>query len=504
MTLEAAPPSADPRHATEFRELLRRANYTRDGIQGLLGVGGDVLARPKDRPVYLRRLSGSGTLETLIRLFLLDEPVTTAEAERALAPTGLGPLAALGVIAESGGETRNLVRIVPHGGLVIASDLPEHEGVHGDFVAGLHRPSITLADLTVRRPAGAALDVGTGCGIQALLAARHSERVVATDINERALAFARLNAALNGIVNIEFRLGSFFEPAAGETFDLVVCNPPYVISPETEYLFRDSGLGRDRVSESLVGELPGFLNEGGFGTITVSWIQDGPDPAARPRQWLEGSGCDAWILHTGVEDPLSTAANWNREATIDEAKYAAAIDRWTTYFRDEGITALAYGAIVLRRRTGARTAPPGPNWIRSRELPNQPRVKPEAHVLRLFTGPDLSMRFSDDNALAAQRLAIVNGATINTHLRMEPDGWAEAAELELAEGLPFAAELDSFTAIFLAQLDGSTPLGEVLDGFARANDAPPERVRASGIRIARELLEAGMAMVESATSEAAP
>ena len=550
MTLEAAAPNADARHATELRGLLRRANYTRDGIQALLGVAGDVLARPRERPVYLRRLTGSGALETLIRLFLLDEPVDSAEVERALAPTRLEALEALGVLGALGsiereeprsgggpahgspgsgsrtrpvdtaasgidpgsatraGSTRflrGLVRIVPHGDLYVASDLPEYESVHGDFVAGLHRPSITLADLTVRRPVRAALDVGTGCGIQALLAARHAERVVATDINERALAFARLNAALNGIANIEFRLGSFFEPAAGETFGLVVSNPPYVISPELEYLFRDSGLGRDRVSESLVRELPGFLEEGGFATITVSWIQDRPDPAARPRQWLEGNGCDAWILHTGLEDPLTTAANWNRDAALDEAGYAAAIDRWTTYFRNEGIEGLAYGAIVLRRRTAAAataTAPQTGNWVRSRELPNHSRVRPEAHMLRLFSGPDLSASLPDDDAFAKERLALVEGARIDTHLLMELDGWAEAAELELTVGLPFSAELDAFTALFLAQLDGRATLGEVLDEFARANDAPPDRVRASGVHIARELLEAGMAAPAAAPATA--
>ena len=53
---------------------------------------------------------------------------------------------------------------------------------------------------------------------------------------------------LNGVANIEFRAGSFFEPANGEQFDLVVSNPPYVISPETELIFRDSGKLGDSVS----------------------------------------------------------------------------------------------------------------------------------------------------------------------------------------------------------------------------------------------------------------
>jgi methylase of polypeptide subunit release factors len=102
--------------------------------------------------------------------------------------------------------------------------------------------------------------------VQALLAAPHCERVVATDLNERALAFAECNATLNGVTNIEFRAGSFFEPVHGECFDLVLSNPPYVISPETELIFRDSGKPGDTVSAELVAELPGHLVAQGYAT----------------------------------------------------------------------------------------------------------------------------------------------------------------------------------------------------------------------------------------------
>ena len=290
----AAAPRVDRRSAQAFRDLLHRAGYTREAIQAAIGGAGDVLSRREERPVALRRIAGShGPLETLLRLFLLDEPVRENEVGTAIAPTPIDALHSLGIVAEADGWMRGQMRIVPHGDIIITSDLPpERTTTAGsrtgpraaDLVPGLHRPSITLADLTVRRPVDTALDVGTGNGIQALLAARHARHVVATDVNERALAFAALNAAINGCDNIELRAGSFFEPVAGERFGLVVCNPPYVISPEMEYVFRDSGLGRDRVSEQLVGELPDHLDDGGFGTIMASWIQAGDDVTARPAR----------------------------------------------------------------------------------------------------------------------------------------------------------------------------------------------------------------------------
>jgi hypothetical protein len=259
-----------------------------------------------------------------------------------------------------------------------------------------------------------------------------------------------------------------------------------VISPEHEFIFRDSGLGRDRVSERLVGELPGYLEEGGFGTILVSWIQDGADLAARPRRWIEGTGCDAWILHTGMEDALTAAGSWNRELSDDQASYARAIDRWTSYFAGEGIEAVAYGALVMRRRT------PGPNWIRSRELPDGARVRPQDHLLRLFTGPDLLMQLPSDEALAGLRLALAEGSRITTHLVLGVEGWAETAQLTLDVGIPFAAQLDRLTAEFLVELDGTRTLGDVLDAFARVHEAPPEAARAAGLPVTRRLLELGL------------
>ena len=353
-------------------------------------------------------------------------------------------------------------------------------------MAGLHRPSITLADLTVRRPVARALDMGTGFGIQAILAAHHAERVIATDINPRALAFARFNAALNGASNIEFRHGSFFEPVDGEHFGLVVTNPPYVISPENEYLFRDSGMGRDRVSERLVMQLPDYLEDGGYGTILVSWIPDSDESTARPRSWLEGTGCDAWILETAVEDALASAGTWNRDLESDPPAYSRAIERWTAYYAAEGVRRLAYAAIVMRRGHDGR------HWVRTHGLPGGHRTRPEAHVLRLFSGPDLSDRLSTDDALAKEHLSLAEGSVISSRNRFGDHGWAEANELTLDVGIPFSAELDRTTAEFLLELDGTRALGDILAAFARERDAPPQPIRVAGLAVTRKLLELGL------------
>ncbi len=140
-----------------------------------------------------------------------------------------------------------------------------------NHVIGVNPTSVTLSSLTVRLPVRTALDLGTGCGVQALLAARHSVHAVGVDINPRAIRVATFNARLNDIPNAEFRQGDMFERLPQETFDLVVSNPPFVISPESRFLYRDSVLAGDGVCSETVRRVPPLLSEGGFATILCNW-----------------------------------------------------------------------------------------------------------------------------------------------------------------------------------------------------------------------------------------
>ena len=72
----------------------------------------------------------------------------------------------------------------------------------------------TVAQWTPRHPVRRALDLGTGCGVQALHLRTHTDQVVATDLSERALSFARVTTTLNGVA-VDLRPGSLFDPVAG-------------------------------------------------------------------------------------------------------------------------------------------------------------------------------------------------------------------------------------------------------------------------------------------------
>src|SRR5690606_247939 len=222
-----------------------------DGVRSALGeVGSAALERNETTPG--RRATTGGTpLETLTRLWPLQLPVRSERARAA--GLRLEPRIAGGLLADDGDRVRALVDVRPYaddaGDWWVVSDLtPGLDGrivpVPTDHVLGVNAASSTLARLTVRDPVRTALDLGTGCGVQALHLSRHSAGVVATDVNPRALALASLTAGLNGL-DVDLRQGSLFEPVAAERFDLIVTNPPFVVSPGGRYAYRDSGLPGD-------------------------------------------------------------------------------------------------------------------------------------------------------------------------------------------------------------------------------------------------------------------
>jgi SAM-dependent methyltransferase len=472
----------------ELREVLANAGFDGDGVRTALGVEGRVLFRSVDVPVHRRRLP-EGPLGMIVDLFVLGSSLPLDRAKRAFAPMSLERLEELGLVRLATGELHATVRLVPHDDLLIVSDLPPRAGhEHApDHVAGVHGPSNTLALLTVRREAGTALDLGTGCGVQAILASRHSGRVVGTDVNARALNFAAFNLRLNGVENVELREGSFFDPVAGSRFDLVVTNPPYVISPETSFLFRDSGLAGDTVSREVVRQVPAFLEEGAYATILASWIHEPEtDWSVKPRDWITGSGCDALLLHHGTQDPLTHAASWTRsDFGHDAEKFDAILDRWLEYLANLGAEGIAYGAVILRKREAAS------NWVRALEMPQGELQPAGEQIQRMFASQDFLERLDGDHDLLAERLVLAERNVVEQRVVLRGHEWSIAeSAIRLDEGLGFDAAIDPVIADLLASLDGR-PLAELATELADRQKADPEVVAANTVAVMKGLLEAG-------------
>jgi methylase of polypeptide subunit release factors len=234
------------------------------------------------------------------------------------------------------------------------SDLRGGE-VPADHVLGVGHASINLARATTRRPVGTLLDLGTGCGVQALHASTHASTITATDVSPRALALARATFRLNEI-DVELAEGEWFEPVHGRRFDQVVCNPPFVVGPaRVDYTYRDSGLEGDGASAMIVRQLPEYLTEGGVGQLLASWLhRKSEDWAERVESWLPRD-VDAWFVQRDIADPALYVGTWLRDAGIDprspegQAKSGA----WLDWFTANDIEAVGFGYVTLRRTSGA-------------------------------------------------------------------------------------------------------------------------------------------------------
>jgi hypothetical protein len=302
-------------------------------------------------------------------------------------------------------------------------------------------------------------------------------------VNTRAIEFARFNGILNGQPGIDWRVGSWFERMRDERFELITCNPPYVISPATQYVYRDSGMEGDSISEQVVREVAAHLSDGGFGAVTVSWATTKGDTAAETvRRWVAGTGCDAWILHYRTEDPLTTAKNWNEHDATDMSEYARVLDEWLAYYERLGIEAVAYGAVVLRRRAGD-------NWVRVDPLPQGRLRAASDHILRVFGAQD-DLAALDDRALFARRLRPADSVRVTQFA--SASGASAEPVLSLEEGVGFQATVDQKTVALLQAMDGR-PLGEVFASVAADLGIREDRNRfvTSGASLVRRLYSLG-------------
>lgn len=335
---------------------LRSAGYTTDGVAELLGADANAAM---GRGVWWPALRSTRTAEnarlaTLIRLFLLgtDEPVDQVQA--AFPSTRVAELVAAGVL-EVTDTARAALDIRPHSDgerdffVVSDQDAALRGGpVDHEHVLGIGGASMSLARAVIRTPVQRALDLGTGCGIQALHLNGHCADIVATDTNPRALKLAQATAGINGM-SWDLRPGSLFDPVAGERFDLIVSNPPFVVGKGAQdYIYRDSGVAGDGLCRTIIEKVGNYLTPGGTAQIMANWIVRGDDWQPRVQDWLAGTGLHAWVVQRELADPVSYVSLWLADAGESAEQIAQRGADWLDWFDAEGITGIGMGLISLR------------------------------------------------------------------------------------------------------------------------------------------------------------
>lgn len=457
----------DSSQVARLRDALADAEYTVDGCLDALGPQAyGALSRSETVPA-LRSLRGdSGPLATLIRLFLLQAPVPYAQARAALP---FDEAVAGGLLERTGDEVRAAVDIRPYGEADtdwwVVSDLGSGIGgvsgpVRPDHVLGIGGASTTLAGITVREPVGRALDLGTGCGVQALHASRHAGAVTATDVNRRALDLTRLTMALSGVSNVGLAEGSLFDPVEGETFDLIVSNPPFVISPKGRFTYRDAGMPGDEICRRLVARAPEYLNDGGYCQLLANWQHvKGEDWEDRLREWLAPTGCDAWVVQREVQDPAQYAELWLRDAgDHHDAGYAARYDAWLDAFEQDGVEGVGFGWITLRKSGADRPVVRIEDWPHAVEQPLGAEIE-------AWFGRQERLRGLDDAALLDTAFTLAS-AVLQEQTGQPGAEDPEYVVLRQQRGMCRADRVDTVGAALAGASDGRLTAGAIVDAIA--------------------------------------
>ncbi|MEU1293010.1 methyltransferase [Streptomyces sp. NPDC005840] len=491
-------PAADrPETAARLRDAFLGASFTADGLLDLLGAPAyAALARSETVPA-LRATRGDTPLELLVRLFLLQQPVPHARVADVLPVDDC--LAGGWLTAAGTDEVAAAVDVRPYGGpegedWFIVSDLGCAVGGAGGIgsreegvVLGVGGASTTLAGLTVRTPVAAALDLGTGSGIQALHATRHATRVTATDVNPRALHITALTLALSGAPAADLREGSLYAPVPdGETYDLIVSNPPFVISPGARLTYRDGGMGGDDLCSTLVRQTGERLNEGGFAHFLANWQHvAGEEWQDRLRGWVP-RGCDAWIVQREVQDVTQYAELWLRDAgdhRADPAAYQALYDAWLDEFEARKVKAVGFGWITLRRTASAEPTVTVEEWPHPVEQPLGETVL--AHFARLDY-----LREHDDAALLEAHFKLA-AEVVQEQVGLPGAEDPEHVVLRQHRGMRRATKVDTVGAGFAGVCDGSLSAGRILDAIAQLVGEDPVLLRDRTPAQIRLLVEQG-------------
>jgi methylase of polypeptide subunit release factors len=338
---------------------LQSAGYGPELLRDLLGVGlPDDVGLLNVAPMRERLRANAVPGAALVRVFYLECDERRRALEAAIARAEQDELAAAGLLALGGGRARARLRIDALAGLYVLADrrfadvdrraleLPA-----GDMVYPPGSDSALLVPLAALLGGRRVLDLCTGSGVQGLALARRAERVVGVDVGARAVAMARANARLNGICNFDARHGNLYGPVAGQRFDLVVANPPFVASPERGPAYHSGGPYGDRVLARVVRGLGEHLGPDGRGiAISHLALRTGERVADRVRPWLAGFRGRALALLLEEGTPVDLAAAQSLFA-LDRgfASYAAEVRRWVTYLARHDIARIVLLVLAVER-----------------------------------------------------------------------------------------------------------------------------------------------------------
>ncbi|PPG36372.1 SAM-dependent methyltransferase [Pseudoclavibacter sp. RFBG4] len=528
-----APDSTDEALLRALAVTFADAGFTVDGVESRLGAeAADALHRDLLEPAsFALSREPDDALSALIRLFVLAETVEAGDvpaldellAARLVArvprrrPTESAEEASAEELAD--GLVVALVDVRPYASegvngsveMWVASDLGgvqlgRDQPLRRDHVVGIGPATTLLAQLTPREPVARALDLGVGMGVQTMHLLAHTRHVVATDISERALAFAKFNLLLNaealGIApggledRVSLRLGNMLEPVAGEHFDLFVSNPPFVITPRREgeggsdqYTYRDGGKPGDSIVEGLVRDLGTVLAPGGVACMLGNWeVREGDANWHSRLETWPANDVDLWVVQREDATPVEYADMWLKDAAenAELSSWQHAFRRYLQDFASRDVERIGMGMFFLRRTHEGAVGGPLRRFEHLTHALGHPLA---AHIRDGFEAITW-LRGVDDDELFDEPLVVAGDVTEERHSR---PGDEDPSIIMLRQGAGFRRTMSMSTELtgFVSVCDGELVGSQIVTAIASLVDVEEEALRASLVPDVRELVALG-------------
>ncbi|MEO0988495.1 MAG: carbamoyltransferase C-terminal domain-containing protein [Cyanobacteria bacterium J06639_14] len=338
----------------QLRTRLQQVGYTLEAICQVLGIASLQAIEPTHLHYFDRYKLGAGDREDCIRLFLLRVALPESRLKELWGHQLFDLLVQLGVLIKRDNCWASRVDLFCVEDLYIATDhrymLLAEDKITENPVMYVGADSQGLVHTAPRYPAEHVLDLCCGSGVQGLVASRYAQQVTSVDLNPRAIRFARFNTQLNDIRNIQFHLGSLYEPVAHQQFDTILANPPFVPSPKRNLGFRDGGATGEEVLAAIIRDSAQHLKPQGH-IFIVTDLVDVRSYERKLAHWWSGGKAHQLVLCTADRDDILFSVP-HSHAPFSQTLWAynRELEQWLANFHQAGLTAVNFGYILISRQ----------------------------------------------------------------------------------------------------------------------------------------------------------
>jgi len=481
----------------ELRQALIESGYQQHAHQAR--TLRSAFSRPDAVPAVVRGQSRGGAQGVLLDLFAYGAEVDEQKAERVLSPVTLQALKRAGILQHRAGRWRSRLTIGGHEDVFVFGDL-SRRGVRRDHVDGYTVVAQLARRLAVPVGSGRLLDLGTGSGIHSLLAAREGGRAVGADINPHALQLAALGERLSDVAGVQWCQGSWYEPADGEQFDRIICVAPYVVSPDTEFTFRDGDRSEQDPVRTVAAGARAHLAPGGCALVMCCWGHGAHEDWSRaPMRWLAPRGADVILLRLSEVDPVRYALDWNRPPmrTLAPPEHDRVMGRWLTHYAREGFECISFGALLVRRRRGTARGGTGRATLDGTSAGEHSGEQLGRALANLEL---LATVGKDDPGLLSLALEVPEGQRVEQRLQRDDRRYRlRRAAIRQRDGLDVSVDVTSQVLEVVYRLDGRRTLAQALADVGAGRGAAGRARTAETLEATRELLRAGLLVSPAAS-----